>query len=164
MKRIPVPYIILFLSAIIADQVSKMLVDSHFALYSSRALIGDFLRLTYIRNEGVAFGFSFGNKYIVFAVTIAVILFLIYLIVSGELRPSTITGRIAAVLVLSGALGNQIDRIRYGEVIDFIEMGIGKYRWPVYNFADIYLTVGMFLLIYTYVIKNRDDSPSEPSA
>ena len=161
MKRIPLPYAIMFLCAILADQVSKIMVDKYFSLYSSRPLIGDFLRLTYIRNEGVAFGFSFGNRYIVFAVTIAVIFFLIYLIVSGELRPVNLTGKIAAVLVLSGALGNQIDRIRYGEVIDFIEMGIGKYRWPVYNFADIYLTIGMILLIYTYLIKSRAESPSE---
>ena len=65
------------------------------------------------------------------------------------------------VLVLGGAVGNLIDRIRMREVIDFIDMGIGRYRWPTYNFADIYVTVGMFILIFFYALKTEPQGKSD---
>ncbi len=85
-----------------------------------------------------------------FAMTVFVIALLIYLYVKGSVRPQTMIGKIALLLVFAGAVGNLIDRCRLFEVIDFIEMGIGRYRWPVYNFADIYITFGTILLFLSY--------------
>ena len=54
-------------------------------------------------------------------------------------------------MILGGAIGNLIDRLRMGEVIDFFDFGIGRYRWPVFNVADIAVTVGVFLLLFSYI-------------
>ena len=144
--------VIFFVFTLVADQLTKIAVDSYYNLYESKNIIGNFLQLTYVRNSGAAFGISLGSPQIMFAITILVTIILSYLFIKGSLRPSTTFGKIAVVLVLGGAVGNLIDRIRLGEVIDFIDMGIGHYRWPVYNFADIYVTVGMFILFFTYTL------------
>jgi len=142
-----------FLFAVVTDQLSKLSVVSFFNLYESRDIVGDYLKLTYIRNSGAAFGLSFGNSDVMFVITILVIILLTYLFFKGTLRPDHGIGRIAVFIVLGGAVVNLIDRIRFGQVIDFIDMGIGRYRWPVYNFADIYVTIGMFILFFTYAFK-----------
>lgn len=118
--------------------------------------------MTYIRNSGAAFGISFGSSNVMFAVTALVIIFLVFLYFKGTLRPDHIIGKISVMMVLGGAVGNLIDRIRMGEVIDFIDMGIGLHRWPIYNFADIYVTIGMFILLIIYTLQK--DSPEEPIA
>ncbi len=148
---------VVFIFAIVSDQFSKFAVDSTFNLYDSRVVLGDYLRLTYIRNSGAAFGISFGSSKVMFTVTVLVVILLVYLYLKGTLRPEHIIGKIAVIMVLGGAIGNLIDRIRMGEVIDFIDMGIGNHRWPIYNFADIYVTIGMFILFFIYTVQ-KDDS------
>ncbi len=149
-----------FIFAVVSDQFSKFAVDSTFNLYDSRSVLGDYLRLTYIRNSGAAFGISFGSSKVMFAVTVLVIIFLVYLYLKGTLRPEHIIGKIAVILVLGGAIGNLIDRIRMEEVIDFIDMGIGNHRWPIYNFADIYVTIGMFILLFIYTVQKDGSEES----
>lgn len=151
---------VVFIFAVLSDQFSKFVVDSTFNLYDSRIVLGDYLRLTYIRNSGAAFGISFGSSKVMFAVTVLVIIFLVYLYLKGTLRPEHIIGKIAVIMVLGGAIGNLIDRIRMGEVIDFIDMGIGNHRWPIYNFADIYVTIGMFILFFIYTVQKDGSEES----
>ena len=155
--------IVLFIFAVVTDQLSKHAVDSFFNLYESRNIIGDYLKLTYIKNSGASFGISFGNPTVMVVVNILVILLLAFLFLKGTLRPEHILGKIAVFLVLGGAIGNLIDRIRFGEVRDFIEMGIGHYRWPVYNLADIYITFGMFILFFIYAFKKDSTGEITPA-
>ncbi len=150
-------YICLFCALVILDQWTKLAVAAHFYLGESRSLIGDVLQLTYVRNPGAAFSVSFGGPQIMFAITITVVALLAYLWFRGAIRPESLGGRIALLMVFAGAAGNLVDRIRMGEVIDFIEMGIGKYHWPIYNFADIYITFGMIVLFYLFAVKS--DAP-----
>ena len=147
---------VLFLFALLTDQVSKFAINAKFTLNDSRKIIGNFLCLTYRRNPGAAFGISIGDQQVMFIITLLVIFLLLYLYLSGKICTETILGKIAMVLIFSGAAGNLIDRIRLGEVIDFINMGIGRYRWPVYNLADVYITCGMFILIYTFTLKPKN--------
>ena len=149
-----------FIFAVVSDQFSKFAVDSTFNLYDSRSVLGDYLRLTYIRNSGAAFGISFGSSKVMFTVTVLVVILLVYLYLKGTLRPEHIIGKIAVIMVLGGAIGNLIDRIRMGEVIDFIDMGIGNHRWPIYNFADIYVTIGMFILLFIYTVQKDGSEES----
>jgi len=142
---------VLFLVGVIVDQATKLAVDNMFSLYDSHSLLGNVLRLHYIRNSGAAFGLRYGNAGIMLAVTVAVTVILLYLFLSGKLDPGTVVGNASVVLVIAGAVGNLIDRIRMGEVIDFIDMGIGSYRWPTYNFADIFVTVGMIILLIHFL-------------
>lgn len=156
----------LFVFIIVSDQVSKFVIDTTFVLSESRSIIGNILYLRYIRNPGAAFGLSFGHPLVMLIVTILIIIILGYLFLRGKLFTNNIPGRVALVMVLGGAFGNLIDRIRMREVIDFIDMGVGRYRWPVYNLADVYVTFGMFILIYLYSFKmnpqkNSINNPSE---
>jgi len=160
--RIRLPYLFFFLVLIFLDQVTKLVVAAHFLEGESLNLIGDYLRLTYVRNPGAAFSLSFGGPQIMFAMTIFVIALLVYLYVKGSVHPQTVGGKIALLLVFAGAVGNLIDRCRMFEVIDFIEMGIGHYRWPVYNFADIFITFGTILLFLSYATGREPSGEIHP--
>jgi signal peptidase II len=152
----------LFIFAVLTDQLTKAAIHSSFELYQAKKIIPHFLSLRYIRNSGVAFGLQIGHPTIMLALTILVILILAYLYFKERLFANRLSGQIAMMFVFGGAFGNLIDRIRFGEVIDFIQMGIGPYTWPVYNFADVFVTIGMFILIALYWIGDRDTEPQSP--
>ena len=143
---------VFFILAVLIDQASKFAVDSRYNLYDSRSIIGNVLQLRYIRNSGAAFGISFGNETVMLVVTVIVTGLLVYMFFSGKITPGSVIGDSALVLVIAGAVGNLIDRIRMREVIDFIDMGIGHHRWPTYNVADIYVTCGMIVLIISFML------------
>ncbi len=151
-------FLLLFIFLVVLDQATKLAVASYFPLYSTTNIIDDFLRLTHVKNPGAAFSLSFGNREVMLVVTIVVIALLAYLIIRGTIRPKSLTGKIALVMIFGGAIGNLIDRIRMEEVTDFIDMGVGAHRWPVYNLADMYVTIGMIILFLIYSLnKEKDD-------
>lgn len=127
------------------DQFSKYLVLKNLELNSSLSLIGSILRLTHIRNPNAAFGLSFGRgvPLLPFAL-LAVCILLLAFYKTGSRGGVGLAG---LSLVLGGALGNLIDRVRFREVVDFVDIGIGKFRWPVFNVADSCVTIGVILLI-----------------
>lgn len=127
---------------LVCDQFSKNWIIRQFEPGESWPLIKDIFHLTYVRNSGAAFGiFAFRTSFF-----IIVSLFMIFLILYGERlfpRESSFL-HIGMSLLLGGALGNLIDRIRYGYVIDFLDFKI----WPVFNVADISLVIGIIFLVY----------------
>jgi len=143
---------------IIIDQLTKLLTKQFMQEKESISVIGDILRLTYIKNPGMAFGIQIGGKlfYTIFA-SIACVIILVYFF---RLRPENFWARFALVSILGGALGNLIDRFIYSEVVDFIDVRI--IRWPVFNFADIAVSVGMIILIVIVVFeRSREESQEE---
>ncbi|MHB9028073.1 MAG: signal peptidase II [Candidatus Latescibacterota bacterium] len=156
--RSRLPYGIFFFFLVLLDQVTKLAVAAHFQLGESREIFGNVLRLTFVKNPGGAFSVYLGSYHVMFAVTIGVIALLVFMFVKGIIRPETVAGKIALTMVFAGAVGNFIDRVRMREVIDFLDMGIGFHRWPVYNVADIAITIGMILLFITY---SRQGSQAE---
>lgn len=162
------PYGILFVFLIALDQITKLAVAAHFQLGESRDLLGDVLRLTFVKNPGGAFSVYLGSFPVMFAVTVGVIALLVYMFLKGIIRPENVAGKIAVTMVFAGAVGNLIDRVRMREVIDFLDMGIGYHRWPVYNVADIAITIGMILLFITYSRQGNQveagDISAKPSA
>ncbi len=150
---------ILAISALIVvlDQVTKLAIKARFFLGESLDLLGDFLRFTYIENPGMAFGIRIGGKYFftVFAtIATGVILYYLY-----RIRHERFASRFALALILGGAVGNLIDRYAYGQVIDFIDVGLGNTRWPVFNVADSAVTIGMIMLV-AFVLFERE-TPAE---
>lgn len=140
-----------FGAAVILDQLSKGLVSWSMELGVSIDVLGRFFRLTYIRNPRAAFGIAIfgGTLHLVFSlIALVLILFILY-----KTPLSQRGARIALSLILGGAIGNLIDRLRMGEVIDFFDFGIGqdRWRWPVFNGADIAITVGVFLILFSYI-------------
>ncbi|MFQ5750644.1 MAG: signal peptidase II [bacterium] len=130
---------------VLFDQLSKLIVKYFFNLGVSHNIIGDVVRLTYIENPGMAFGIQIGGQtfFTVFA-TLATIIIFIYIV---RTRDEKMPLRFSLALILGGAIGNLIDRFLYGKVIDFVDIGIGNTRWPIFNVADSAVTVGMIILV-----------------
>ena len=138
--------------AIIAlDQWSKWAIKSSFNLYQSEPVIQDLLHFTYVTNDGMAFGLSFpGGKHILLVMTILLTGFIIgFLWKEREGHPLVKYG---LALILSGAIGNLIDRLLYGKVVDFLDLRIGDFHWYIFNIADSSVTIGMVLFIVHSII------------
>jgi signal peptidase II len=135
------------LLVLVPDQLSKLAIKSRFDLNESLVVLGNVLHFTYIQNPGMAFGLDFGNK--IFLTVFAAIASAAILVYLYRVRQSPFSHRLAFALILGGAIGNLIDRLAYGEVIDFIEIRFSSIRWPfVFNLADVGLTIGMCILIW----------------
>lgn len=139
------------------DQFTKMLIKKFMQEGDHIVVFGDILRLTYVKNPGMAFGIQIGGKlfYTIFA-SIACVIILVYLF---RLRPENFLARFALASILGGAIGNLIDRFRYSEVVDFIDIKI--IRWPVFNFADIAVFIGMVILIAIVIFERSKDESEE---
>lgn len=140
---------------VILDQASKRLVWETFQYRGGVEVIDNFLRISLSKNRGAVFGIMSNATQLLLVVTIisiGVLGFFAY-----RMRYAPASKRICLGLILGGAFGNLIDRLAAGEVLDFIDMGIGTYRWPTYNVADIAVTIGAVLLILGYIL--HPDAP-----
>ncbi|MBW3571056.1 MAG: signal peptidase II [Gemmatimonadetes bacterium] len=140
-------YLGLTIGLIVVDQLTKYVVQRTLPLWVPVPVMGDFFRLTYIFNRGAAFGIHLGEwsriAFSILPVAAAVLLYLMY----RQTPWSDRTRLVAIALVTGGAIGNLIDRIRSSRgVVDFFDFGVGNVRWPVFNVADIGVTVGALLL------------------
>ena len=135
------------------DQLTKAIVVKTLPLNTPQPLIGTFFQFTYIRNPNAAFGISLGDRVplLPFAIIAILILIFIFFRTHHENRHE----RLAIGFILGGALGNLMDRIRFGEVVDFIDVGFHRFRWPVFNIADSAVTIGIILLIFGATRKKR---------
>ena len=147
---------ILFASAImvLADQISKTVIRSTMTLYESITVIPGFFHLTYITNDGMAFGINFPfGIYIFSAISIILTIILFYYLLT--IRYESILIRSGVAMILAGAIGNLIDRLFLGEVVDFLDFMIGDLHWYVFNFADSYVTIGMGIILYDSIILEK---------
>ncbi|WP_432823612.1 signal peptidase II [Trichloromonas sp.] len=147
----PFRYRLLLLVSLVVlalDQATKLYIDSRFALYESVTVFENFFHITYVRNKGAAFGILADNAFRVpFFITVAslaAIGILWYLHKLGEGQKLHV---LALSLIFSGAVGNLIDRIRLGEVIDFLDAHWYQHHWPAFNVADSAICVGVGLLL-----------------
>lgn len=150
---------------IILDQASKWAVYASLKLHQSVMILGDWLRLTYIQNPGGAFGVRWGHQGFYYAAALLVIAWIVWHLWHHRPPHRLSTGALA--LILGGAIGNLIDRLVLGRVIDFIDVefpdmnipafdlglvhhpGLQMDRWPTFNIADSAVTVGVILLVIT---------------
>lgn len=132
---------IFFLFLIFLDQGSKLYIENNFLLGESQPVIEGIFHFTYVRNTGVSFGMLADNLFLILILQLIIIFILIYL--KTKLLPDHFFINFCYVFIFAGAIGNLIDRFIYGYVIDFFDFQI----WPVFNFADIYIVLGVFGLI-----------------
>jgi len=136
-------------SVLVLDQITKLLVDKSMTIHQSVEIIPNFAHFTYLRNTGAAFGFLAGSHStlrIVFFGLISVVAIgcIVYLLRS--IRPQQKTLLVSLSLILGGAVGNLIDRLRLGEVIDFIDLHWYHFHWPAFNVADSAISIGVVVL------------------
>jgi len=131
------------------DQLSKIYIDNNFELSQSKRIISNFFSLTYVRNPGAAFGILADSSIrLPFFITISVLASLGILWYIRRIPSEKHWQHLALGLIFSGALGNLIDRIRLGEVIDFLDIHWYNYHWPAFNVADSAICVGVTILFF----------------
>lgn len=147
---------ILFLSAglVLVDQIIKIIITKSMYLYQSIKVIPKFLYITYVENDGAAFSILSGGRW--FFIIIGIIaLVLLFKFIFDDTKVSKFD-TICYSLITSGIVGNLIDRIYLGKVIDYIDMRLIE-EFPIFNFADICIVVGAIMMIYILVIKGDSD-------
>jgi len=118
--------------------------------------INSYLNLYLIWNKGIAFGLLSFNESIIYNIITALILIVIFIILIMIIKSKGII-KYSLVFVLAGALGNVFDRVYYSAVPDFIDFHIKEFHWFIFNIADIFITVGVFCLIYTELFINKEN-------
>ena len=142
-------YYLLFLGLVLIDQFTKQIFMSSFDLGQS-IVVNPFLSWTYLQNTGAAFSFLAGGGMMQKSFLLVVsILVSIWIVIWTQRTPSIYRQKLLGqFLLLSGAVGNLIDRAQYGFVIDFIDVHFNSFYWPVFNIADSLIFVGVALLIF----------------
>ena len=154
---------ILFVSVLLvfADQISKILIRINMSLYESIPVITNFFNLTYVTNDGMAFGINFPFGIYIFS-TISFIFTVFLFWYLWTIKESGIVIRTGVALIIAGAVGNLIDRIFLGSVVDFLDFMIGNYHWYVFNFADSYVTIGMGFILYdSFFLEPKKENKSD---
>jgi len=151
--------LIVFLVVIALDQSTKLMIQQTLPLHKTVEIIPGFFNLIHVRNTGGAFGIFGGEKgpvgsvlFVVaslIAVGILVVLFL-------RVKEHEKTLAFSLALLLSGAIGNLLDRLSYGEVIDFLDFHVSLYHWPAFNVADSAISIGIGLMALELLIKEHE--------
>lgn len=149
---------------LVLDQTTKLYIDANFRLHESVPVIRNLFHLTYVRNKGAAFGILSDSAIrIPFFITVSFVAMLGILWYLNRIREDQSLAAFSLSLVFAGALGNLIDRIRLGEVIDFLDVFWGRYHWPAFNVADSAITVGVTLLFIDMWREERNKPADKPT-
>ncbi len=146
-------YIIFFVTlaaVVLLDQFLKAYIGATMNLHESIPVIDGYFNITYVKNPGAAFGFlansapEFRSLFLITVTVIAIVLIL-YFISKNTAKEVLLTFSLS--LILGGAVGNLIDRIRFGEVTDYLDFYISSYHWPAFNVADSAISLGALVLV-----------------
>lgn len=139
--------LLIVLSIIALDQITKYLIITRLSLFDSIEIF-PFLHIVNVRNTGAAFGMfkGLGSGFFI-GISLLAIIFVIWLLVKRTYNYPGLS------LVLGGAIGNLIDRVLYGTVVDFIDFSVGRFHWPAFNVADSALTVGIVIIFLTSLFR-----------
>ncbi len=153
----------LALLVVIADQLTKWWIMSNFALHGQQNIIPGLFNLVYVTNTGAAFGFLAGSKSWLrqaFFVGVAIIALGVMVFAYGQLKRQSKIFIYALGLIGGGAVGNLIDRLRYGSVVDFLDFYLGGYHWPAFNVADSAITIGVGLFLLGTLLQHGKEEES----
>ncbi len=144
-------YLVTFIVVVGGDQLTKTIVDSTLQLGQGYTIIENFFYFTYAQNQGAAWGIFQGAMNLFFIISIIATIGIVYFFIQSHAYQKLT--RFGLVLVFSGMIGNLIDRIVFGHVRDFIDFIILGYDFPIFNIADIAITVGVALVILEVCIE-----------
>lgn len=145
--------VILIVLLFAIDQLSKMVITMNMSLGSSIDVIDGFFNITYVRNTGAGFSILEGHMTFFYIITIVALIFLTYLLVKSQKDPWY--SKASFILMIGGTLGNFYDRIVNRYVVDFLDFNIFGYDFPIFNFADTFLCIGVALFVLSYIIERR---------
>ncbi len=166
-----IKYLILIAIAgaiVTADQAVKMYVYTHFALHETIPVIANYFNFTYIRNQGAAFGFladSYPWFRDAFFLSMPPVALLIILAILRGVKDDARWTIVSLSLVFGGAIGNYIDRVRFGWVVDFLDFHIHEnYHWPAFNIADMAIVSGVGILLFLEFTTQQQNSAASAVA
>lgn len=145
-------------AVVVLDQLSKLLVRANLELHTSTPVLGNLLRLTYVENSGIVFGITVGAALPLFTglnlLATGIISYYLYSERTGHQATQA-----ALALILGGAVGNLVDRLVFGRVVDFIDVGLGSHRWYIFNVADSAVSAGvvLYLIFSIFVAPPREN-------
>lgn len=159
-KFVTVNKILIFtvIAVVILDKFTKILIQNIYTLGESHDVIGNFFKITYIENQGIAFGifseWSHPLKSILLLIlSIGALIFIASIFIKTH---NTLIMQLSFGFIFGGAFGNIYDRLVYQRVVDFLNFGIGNWRWPFFNIADSSITVGIIIImILTLITKEK---------
>jgi signal peptidase II len=141
---------------LVIDQLSKLYIDRTMSLYQSIPLIDGLFNIFYIRNKGAAFSFlSNASWRVPFFIGVSLVASLAIIVAFNKLRDDQKLAQVSLAMIFSGAVGNLIDRVRLGEVIDFLDVYWHSHHWPAFNVADSCICVGVALLALDMLREER---------
>jgi signal peptidase II len=154
------PFLLIAGLVVVFDQITKALVLANMPIYHSIPVISGFFNLTHIRNPGGAFGFmaagSQGLRNLLFlGVSVLAMGLIVFFYRSTPKTHRALASALA--MIFGGAVGNLIDRLRFGEVVDFLDVYLGAYHWPAFNVADSAITIGITIFIAHVVLGKMPD-------
>lgn len=148
MKR---KHIVAFILILVLDQLTKIAISSNLQLFESIDVISGFFSITYVRNTGAAWSIMEGGSMVIFyLITIVALVIMISYYRSVECDD---LGRWGLVMMMGGTLGNFLDRLRLQYVVDFFAFNIFGYDFPVFNVADIFLCLGVGVLVLSFILE-----------
>jgi len=141
---------------LLLDQAAKLYIDRTMRLFDSITVVANFFNITYVRNRGAAFSFlSEASWRLPFFIGITLVASIAILVAFHKLRDEQKLAQVSLAMIFSGAIGNLIDRVRLGEVIDFLDVHWYRHHWPAFNVADSLICVGVFLLAVDMLLEDR---------
>jgi signal peptidase II len=157
-------YFLVALAVLLVDQWTKGLITRSFEVHQSSPVVSDLFDLTYVRNSGAAFGLFASVDSAVKALVLNSVAILVFLVVSAyALRSShkSVRLQLGFALILGGAIGNLLDRVRFGYVVDFLDFSISGHHWPAFNIADSAICIGVGLLFLDMLRTEDEERPRE---
>ena len=147
---------IIVVLGLVVDQATKLYIHATMKLYHSIPVIKGFFNITYLRNRGAAFSFlSDASWRLPFFIMVTLVACCVILVALKKMRHEQRMAQVALAMIFSGALGNLIDRVRIGEVIDFLDVYWKSYHWPAFNVADSLICVGVALTALDLFMEER---------
>lgn len=158
-------FVIITTVGLIVDQATKIYIDRTMRLFDSIPVVSDFFHITYVRNRGAAFSFLSNVSWrLPFFIGVSLVASIAILAAFRKLRNDQMLAQVSLAMIFSGAVGNLIDRIRLGEVIDFLDVHWYRHHWPAFNVADSLICVGVFLLAVDMLLEEKRLKSKEKSA
>ena len=158
-------YALLTLSVLLLDQATKAIVTSRMVLYSTAPVIPGLFHITLVQNRGALFGWfqnladPYRRALFIVVPVLAIILMLVF---QYRTTIDDVVTQSGLALILGGALGNLVDRLRLGYVVDFLDVFVGNYHWPAFNVADSCICIGVALLLIDLLARGWHRQPALP--
>jgi signal peptidase II len=160
-----IAYALLTLSVLLLDQATKLMVHSRMTLFSSAPVIPGLFHITLVTNRGALFGLfhELADPYRGALFTVVPVMAIVMMLVfqyRTTIHDAVTQSGLA--LILGGALGNLVDRLRLGYVIDFLDVFVGDHHWPAFNVADSCICIGVALLVIDLLARGWHRQPALP--